>query len=92
MPQNIKGSLEVTLPSGRKMMLGKSGTGVDADLTLRNFKVIWASIKRAQLGFFDRYMAGDVESSDPTKFFKFYLQNRDGIDKASGGALLREPV
>jgi cyclopropane-fatty-acyl-phospholipid synthase len=85
MPGNIVGSLELTLPSGRKLLLGQRGTGIDADLTLRNFKVIWASIRRAQLGFFDRYMAGDVESSDPTKFFKFYLRNRNGLDKASEG-------
>ncbi len=85
LPSDIVGSLELTLPSGRKLMIGRRGTGIDADLTLRNFKVIWASIHRAQLGFFERYMAGDIESSDPTKFFKFYLQNRDGFDKASEG-------
>jgi cyclopropane-fatty-acyl-phospholipid synthase len=84
-PHHVKGSLAVTLPSGRKLMLGRPGSGVDADLTLRNFKVVWASIRRAQLGFFDRYMAGDVESSDPTRFFKFYLQNREGFDRASRG-------
>lgn len=85
MPKTYKGSLELTLPSGRSMLLGEKGTGLDADLTLRNFKVIWASIRRGQLGFFERYLAGDVESSDPTAFFRFYLQNRAGLDRASTG-------
>ncbi len=85
LPNNIVGSLSVTLPSGRVVTLGQKGTGPDADLTLFNFSVIWASIKRAQLGFFERYMAGDVVSSNPTNFFKFYLQNRDSLDKASTG-------
>lgn len=85
LPNNFKGSLELTLPSGRQELLGQKGTGFDADLTLKNFKVVWASIRRGHLGFFDRYMAGDIESRDPTTFFRFYLQNQQGLDKASEG-------
>jgi cyclopropane-fatty-acyl-phospholipid synthase len=85
LPANVRGSLELTMPSGRVIMLGKPGTGFDAHLKLHNFKVIWASVKRGQLGFFERYMAGDVESRNPTTLFRFYLQNRDAMDKASNG-------
>jgi cyclopropane-fatty-acyl-phospholipid synthase len=85
LPSNVKGSLELTLPSGKVITLGKRGTGFDAELKLKNFKVIWASVRRGQLGFFERYMAGDVESSDPTTLFRFYLQNRQAMDKASNG-------
>ncbi len=85
LPKNIVGLLNITLPSGRVIAFGNDTNGVTADLKLRNFSVIWASIRRAQLGFFERYLAGDVESSDPTKLFKFYIQNRDGLDQASTG-------
>lgn len=85
LPTTFIGSLEITLPSGKQVLLGKLGEGFAADLTLRNFKVIWASIRRAQLGFFESYMAGDIDSSDPTKFFKFYLNNRAALDRASTG-------
>jgi cyclopropane-fatty-acyl-phospholipid synthase len=84
-PQQLKGSLSLTLPSGKEITIGEPGTGFDADLTLKNFSVIWASVKRGQLGFFDRYMAGDVESSHPTNLFRFYLQNRPALDGASTG-------
>jgi cyclopropane-fatty-acyl-phospholipid synthase len=84
-PKDLIGSLEVTLPSGKKLLFGQQGTGIDADLSLKNFSVLWASIKRAQLGFFDRYMAGDVDSSDPTKLVTFYIRNRDKLDGASTG-------
>jgi cyclopropane-fatty-acyl-phospholipid synthase len=84
-PQQLKGSLSLTLPSGKTMVLGNPGTGFDADLTLKNFSVVWASVKRGQLGFFDRYMAGDVESTGPTNLFRFYLQNRSALDGASTG-------
>ncbi len=83
LPSDFKGSLELTLPSGQIILLGGQNPGEKADLKLRNFSVVWASVRRAQLGFFDRYMAGDVESRDPTAFFRFYLQNRAGLDDAS---------
>ena len=85
LPSNLKGSLDLTLPSGQQVVLGDPGGKLGADLTLKNFKVIWASIRRAQLGFFESYLAGDIESSDPTRFFKFYLDNRATLDKASTG-------
>lgn len=85
LPKTFKGSLELTLPSGRTELIGTKGTGFDADLKLNNFKVIWDSVRRGQLGFFERYMAGDIESRNPTTFFRFYLQNRDGLDGASQG-------
>jgi cyclopropane-fatty-acyl-phospholipid synthase len=83
LPTDFKGSLELTLPSGQVIMLGGQNPGEKADLKLRNFSVVWAAFRRAQLGFFDRYMAGDVESRDPTAFFRFYLQNRRELDGAS---------
>ncbi len=83
LPTSFKGKLDLTLPSGRTLTIGGATPGETADLTLKNFKVIWAGIRRAQLGFFERYLAGDVESQNPTAFFRFYLQNRSGLDKAS---------
>ena len=84
-PKDVKGSLALTLPSGQVVTIGKVGTGFDADLTLRNYSVVWASVRRGQLGFFERYMAGDVECKDPTSLFRFYLQNRHALDDASTG-------
>jgi cyclopropane-fatty-acyl-phospholipid synthase len=84
-PKTLTGSLELTLPSGRKVLLGNPAAGHAADLKLKNFKVIWAGMRRAQLGFFESYLAGDVESSDPTALFKFYLDNREALDGASTG-------
>lgn len=84
-PKALDGSLSITLPSGREVTLGDPAKGVTADLRLNNFKVIWASIRRAHLGFFESYMAGDVESSDPTALFRFYLHNREALDRSGEG-------
>jgi cyclopropane-fatty-acyl-phospholipid synthase len=85
LPSEFKGSLELTLPSGQIIMIGGQNPGEKADLKLNNFRVIWAGMRRAQLGFFERYIAGDVESRNPTAFFRFYLQNRAGLDGAGRG-------
>ena len=85
LPSEFKGSLELTLPSGQMIVIGGQNPGEKADLKLKNFKVVWAGMRRAQLGFFERYIAGDVESRDPTAFFRFYLQNRSGLDGAGRG-------
>ena len=85
LPKQFKGSIEVTLPSGQTVMVGGELPGEKADLKLKNFNVLWAGVRRAQLGFFERYIAGDVESRDPTAFFRFYLQNRSGLDGAAKG-------
>ncbi len=81
-PQSFKGTLHLTLPSGQTMLVGGQEPGETADLKLRNFRVLFSAMRRAQLGFFERYMSGDIESRDPTAFFRFYLQNRQGLDRA----------
>ena len=85
LPSEFKGSLELTLPSGQIITIGGQNPGEKADLKLKNFKVVWAGMRRAQIGFFERYMAGDVESRNPTALFRFYLQNRSGLDGAGRG-------
>ncbi|MDE2444756.1 MAG: class I SAM-dependent methyltransferase [Alphaproteobacteria bacterium] len=85
LPKSFKGTLELTLPSGKMITLGGHAPGEKADLTLYNYKVIWAGMRRAQLGFFESYLSGSIESRDPTAFFRFYLQNRDGLDGAGRG-------
>ena len=84
-PTSFKGILHLTLPSGETMTVGGQEPGPIADLTLNNFRVLFSAMRRAQLGFFDRYISGDIESRDPTAFFRFYLQNRGGLDTASKG-------
>jgi cyclopropane-fatty-acyl-phospholipid synthase len=84
-PKNLRGSLRLTLPSGREIVLGTPGTGHDANLTLHNFKVLWTGMRRAQLGFFESYMDGDIDSDEPAAFMRFYLDNRAAIDGAGTG-------
>ena len=71
LPSDFKGSLELTLPSGQVIILGGQNPGEKADLKLRNFKVVWAGIRRAQLGFLKVIWLVILKAVTPPHFFGF---------------------
>jgi cyclopropane-fatty-acyl-phospholipid synthase len=83
LPTELQGGLTLTLPSGDQHRVGFDRPGIQCDLHLRNYRPVWAAIRRGAVGFAESYMAGDVDSSDITALLRFYLQNRDALDKAA---------
>lgn len=83
MPRDIVGGITLTLPSGKVHRIGYVTPGTGCDLQLRNFRPVWNAVRRGAIGFAESYMAGDVESSDITSVLRFYLQNRDSLNKAA---------
>ena len=83
LPRDISGGLTLTLPSGKVHRIGYMKPGASCDLQLKNFRPIWSAVRRGAIGFAESYMAGDVESSDITAVLRFYLQNREPLDKAA---------
>lgn len=82
-PKN--GAVTVTLPDGRSRTLGDPKTGPHAHVRLKNFAVLWHSMRRGTLGFAAAYMKGGVEVDDLTALFRFFLQNRDVFYQANPG-------
>jgi cyclopropane-fatty-acyl-phospholipid synthase len=83
LPRDIAGGITLTLPSGKVHRLGYARPGACCDLQLKNFRPIWSAVRRGAIGFAESFMAGDVESSDITAVLRFYLQNRDPLNKAA---------
>jgi len=83
LPRDISGGITLTLPSGRVHQIGYAKPGASCDLQLKNFRPIWSAVRRGAIGFAESYMAGDIESSDITAVLRFYLQNREPLDKAA---------
>jgi polyhydroxyalkanoate synthase len=83
LPRDISGGLTLTLPSGKVHRIGYMKPGASCDLQLKTFRPIWSAVRRGAIGFAESYMAGDVESSDITAVLRFYLQNREPLDKAA---------
>ncbi len=82
-PQDLRGGLRLTLPSGQTFEIGFRNPGAHADLTLNNYTPIWSSIRRGAVGFSESYITGGWDSSDITALLRFYLQNRHALDSAA---------
>lgn len=82
LPRDVAGGLTLTLPSGRRHRLGFQRPGIHCDLTLRNYRPVFSAMRRGAIGFAESYMVGDVESSDVTALLRFYLANRDALNRA----------
>ena len=82
LPSELVGGLTLTLPSGQQHSIGFERPGIQCDLQLANYRPVWAAVRRGAVGFAESYMAGDITTSDLTALLRFYLQNRDVLDKA----------
>lgn len=79
------GGVTVILPNGRTRTIGNPSTGEHAVLRLNNFRVLTEAMQRGTVGFAAAYMNGDIEVDDLTALFRFFLQNRDTLEKANPG-------
>ncbi|WP_173087534.1 cyclopropane-fatty-acyl-phospholipid synthase family protein [Devosia sp. 1635] len=79
------GGVTIIFPNGRTRTLGNPATGLHAVLRLNNFRVLSESMQRGTVGFAAAYMNGDIEVDDLTALFRFFLQNRDIIQRANPG-------
>jgi cyclopropane-fatty-acyl-phospholipid synthase len=83
LPREVAGGITLTLPSGKVHRIGYVKPGTFCDLQLKNFRPVWYAFRRGAIGFAESFMAGDVESSDITAVLRFYLQNREPLNKAA---------
>lgn len=82
LPRDVTGGLTLTLPSGRQHRIGFQKPGIHCDLTLRNYRPVFAAMRRGAVGFSESVMLGDVDSTDMTAVLRFYLKNRDALNRA----------
>lgn len=88
-PRDLRGGIALRLPSGGTHRLGFARDGVACDLSLANYRPLWAAMRRGALGFAESYMAGDLDSSNITAVMQFYLQNRHVLDDAAKPVFFR---
>jgi cyclopropane-fatty-acyl-phospholipid synthase len=89
MPEGLAGSLDLTLPSGRILRIGRRAGPADAALHFKSWRPLWSSMRKASIGFAESYMEGAWESPDPAEVIRFYLRNRDRLDPAGKPIFLR---
>ncbi|MDX2289674.1 MAG: cyclopropane-fatty-acyl-phospholipid synthase family protein [Hyphomicrobiaceae bacterium] len=79
-----KGRLQLTLPSGRLVVLG-SGGGVEAELRLSSYALAWRALRRGTLGFAESYIDGTADSPDIGAVLRFFLVNYAAFEGAGRG-------
>lgn len=73
------GSLKIIFPDNTYYVIGS--TKSDLTIKLNNYKIIWSYFTSGPNAFGDCYVNGDIECSDLTQFFVFYLRNKEKFDK-----------
>ena len=74
-----QGTLLVTLPGGRKRMLGGRAPGFTAELLLHDWRALLRAATAGSVGFYQAWEAGEWESPDPVAFFALVMANSAGL-------------
>ena len=85
------GSVLVELPNEQRIRFGSQSGDTEPFLKLHNFGVISKALRRGAIGFAEAYLEGDIDCSDLTGLFQFFIRNRNHLDK-SGGALFKARI
>lgn len=83
LPRDVAGGITLTMPSGKQHRIGFERPGIHCDLQLRSYRPLWGAMRRGSIGFAESVISGAVESSDITAVLRFYLRNRDVMNKAA---------
>ena len=82
------GRLEVTFPDGQRAWYGDLRSSERADLALRNWNVLHASLKSGDIGFAESYVAGDWDTSDLVRLLEVFIANRDAAESVIYGSFI----
>jgi len=73
------GSLRIIFPDNTDYVIGSNKS--DLSIKLNNYRIIWNYFTSGPNAFGDCYVNGDIECSDLTQFFVFYLRNKEKFDQ-----------
>ncbi len=79
-----RGSLKVTMPEGRKILVVGKAPGPNAEVTLKNWKLPARAFAGGTIGVAESYMDGDWESPDVTSFLELFVVNVEAGERVAG--------
>jgi cyclopropane-fatty-acyl-phospholipid synthase len=80
------GTLKITMPDGRSVVVGGKGPGPSAQLILKNWRLPARAFTGGTIGVAESYMDGDWESPDVTSFLELFVVNAEAGEKVAGGS------
>ena len=82
---DVQGSLLMTLPSGRRVRIGRQSSDKEAEIQFANFALARKALRRGSLGFAESYIDGDFETPDLLAVFRFFTRNEELLARAGRG-------
>lgn len=79
-----RGTLDVTLPDGRRIRLGGVEPGPSAAMTLYNFGFATRLLNGGDIGIAEAYLRGEWDTPDLTQFLYLFCVNQDLIKAMLG--------
>jgi cyclopropane-fatty-acyl-phospholipid synthase len=83
-----RGTLKITMPDGRSVIVGGKAPGPSAQLILKNWRLPARAFSGGTIGVAESYMDGDWESPDVTSFLELFVVNTEAGEKVAGGSNL----
>lgn len=80
------GSLKITTPEGRKILLGGKAPGPDAELVLNNWRLPRRAYLGGTIGLAESYVDGDWNSPDVASFLELFVVNVEAGEQVAGGS------
>jgi cyclopropane-fatty-acyl-phospholipid synthase len=81
-----RGTLKITMPDGRAVVVGGKSPGPSAQIVLKNWRLPGRAFTGGTIGVAESYMDGDWESPDVTSFLELFVVNSEAGEKVAGGA------
>ena len=86
------GSIDVTLPDGSRERFQGTEPGVEADLEVRDWRMVTRLAAAGDIGMTEAYRDGDCDTRDLTRLLTFALMNEAALDRYVYGSKLRALV
>ena len=79
-----RGTLDVTLPDGRKVRMGGAEPGPQATMTLYNYSFASRLLNGGDIGIAEAYLRGEWDTPDLTQFLYLFCVNHELIQSMLG--------
>lgn len=81
-----RGTLKITMPDGRSVVVGGRAPGPKAELVLNNWRLPQRAFAAGTIGVAESYIDGDWHSPDVTTFLELFVVNTEQGNEVAGGA------
>lgn len=87
-----RGTLDVTLPDGRKLRFGGVESGPSATMIIRDYGFAWRLMNGGDVGIAEAYLRGEWDTPDLTQFLYIFCVNHDLVQTLLGNNPLMRAV